>query len=217
MDSIWVKIAGAAVAVVLVIVVLGRFTGNKPESGPPEKEKTFYDMADRDKQFEKAPKPAEPAPEPAQQQPPAETQAQPETAAEQPAQQPAEPAQQPQPTAQAPGVILPSAITKPTTLYFVPLDEAEEVAAEQLLPWATATRSIGRLPLMQYGNMVKTCRDILQRWPDSKYAFRAKQLLEDIYEVHGAQYKITPQEMDITPFLKAKRGAEPYTVEPVQK
>lgn len=215
MDSIWVKIAGAAVVVVLVIVVLGRFTGNKPESGPPEKEKTFYDMADRDKQFEKAPKPAEPAPEPAQQQPPAE--AQPQTPAEQPAQQPTEPAQQPQPAAQAPGVILPSAITKPTTLYFIPLDEAEDVAAQQLLPWATANRSIGRLPLMQYGPMVKACRDIMQRWPDSWYAFRAKQMLEDIYELHGAQYKITPQEMDITRFLKTRRGAEPRTVEPVQK
>lgn len=216
MDSIWVKIAGAAVAVVVVIVVLGRFTGNKPESGPPEKEKTFYDSADRDKQFGKAPKPAEPVPEPAQQ-PAAEAQAQPQTPAEPPAQQATEPVQQPQPTAQVPGVILPSSITKPVTLYFIPLDETEDVAAQQLLPWATTTRSIGRLPMLQYGPMVKACRDIMQRWPDSWYAFRAKQMLEDIYEVHGAQYKITPQEMDITRFLKARRGAEPSTVEPVQK
>jgi hypothetical protein len=212
-DSIWAKIAGAVVAVVVVIVVLGRFTGNKPETAPAEKDKTFYDMADRDKQFGKAPKPAEPAPQPTQQQPAAE--AQPQTPAEQPAAQ--QPAQQPQPTAQAPGVILPSNITKPTTLYFIPLDEADDVAAQQLLPWATTTRSIGRLPMLQYGPMVKACRDIMQRWPDSWYAFRAKQMLEDIYELHGAQYKITPQEMDITRFLKTRRGAEPHTVEPVQK
>lgn len=204
MDSIWVKIAGAVVAIVLVIVVLGRFGGNGSEPSPAEKDKTFYDMADRDKQFGQAPKPVEPAPEPVQQQPVPETQAQ-------------TPAQEPQPTAQVPGVVLPSSITKPTTLHFIPLDETEDIAAQQLLPWAVAGRSIGRLPMMQYGQMVKAARDILQRWPESWYAFRAKQMLEDISERHGAQYKITPQELDISRFLKPRRGTEPATVEPVQR
>jgi hypothetical protein len=210
-NSIWVKIAGAAVAIVLVIVVVGRFSGEKPESGPPQKEKTFYDSADRDKQFGEAPKPAEPAPEQPQQ-PPAETQAPAQT----PAEQPSEPAQQPQPTAQTPGVVLPSSITKATTLYFIPLEETDQIAAEQLLPWAVANRSIGRLPMMQYGVMIKACRDILQRWPESWYAFRAKQMMEEVSQRH-AQYNITPQELDISRYLKTRRGAEPFTVEPVQQ
>jgi hypothetical protein len=203
-NSIWVKIAGAAVVIVLVIVVLGRFGGDKPEAGPPQKEKTFYDSADRDKQFGKAPKPAEPAPEEPEQ-PAAETQTPVEA-----------PAQQPQPAAQTPGVILPSSIAKPTTLYFIPLEETDQVAAEQLLPWAVANRSIGRLPMMQYGPMIKACRDILQRWPESWYAFRAKQMMEEVAERH-AQYNITPAELDISRYLKTRRGAEPFTVEPVQK
>ncbi|MBP8910923.1 MAG: hypothetical protein KBI32_05405 [Phycisphaerae bacterium] len=203
MDSIWVKIAGAAVVVVLVIIVLGRFTGSTSEPSPAENDKTFYDMADRDKQFGQAPKPAEPVPEPVQQ-PAGEVQVQ-------------TPGQEPQPTVSVAGVVLPSSITRPTTLHFIPLDETEDVAAQQLLPWAVAGRSIGRLPMMQYGPMVKACRDILQRWPDSWYAFRAKQMLEEISERHGAQYNIMPQELDISRFLKPRRGTEPATVEPVRR
>jgi len=202
-DSIWVKIAGAAVVVVLVIIVLGRFTGSTSEPSPAENDKTFYDMADRDKQFGQAPKPAEPVPEPVQQ-PAGEVQVQ-------------TPGQEPQPTVSVAGVVLPSSITRPTTLHFIPLDETEDVAAQQLLPWAVAGRSIGRLPMMQYGPMVKACRDILQRWPDSWYAFRAKQMLEEISERHGAQYNIMPQELDISRFLKPRRGTEPATVEPVRR
>ena len=111
-------------------------------------------MVDRDKQFAEAPKPAaEPAPEQAQQQPAQEAQT---PLPEQPAEQPAQPAQPP--AAQAPGVFLPSSITKPTTLYFMPLDETEDIAAQQLLPWAATGRSLGRLPMVQYGPMVKACR-----------------------------------------------------------
>jgi hypothetical protein len=146
------------------------------------------------------------------QEPAADAQAQ--TPAEQPAEQASEPVQQP--TAQASGVVLPSSITKPTTLYFIQLEETEEIAAQQLLPWATANRSIGRLPMMQYGPMVKACRDILQRWPESWYAFRAKQMLEEVSQRH-AQYNITPEELDISRYLKTRRGAEPFTVEPVQQ
>jgi hypothetical protein len=210
MSSIWVKIAGAAVVIVLVIVILGRFGGDKPASEPAAKDKTFYDMAERDKQFNEEPKAvSEPPAEPAQQ-PAAEPQAPPE----QPAQQTTPPAQEP--VAQAPGVLLPSNITRPTTLHFKPLSEDDDIAAQQLLPYATAGRSIGRLPMVQYGLMVKACRQIEERWPDSWYAFRAKQMLEEISERYAANYKITPQELDISRFLRPRQGTEPRTVEPVR-
>lgn len=209
MSSIWAKIAAAAVAIVLVIVVLGRLGGDKPASQPAEKDKTFYDMAERDKQFTEEPKAVEQPPAEASQQVVGEPQAQPE----QPAQQTTAPAQEP--AAQVPGVLLPGSITQATTLHFKPLDETEEVSAQQLLPWAVAGRSIGRLPMMQYGSMVKACRDILQRWPDSWYAFRAKQMLEEVADRH-AQYNITPQELDISRFLKPRQGTEPREVQPVR-
>ena len=203
MGSTWVKIAGAVVVVIVVILVLGRLGGDKPASAPQENDKTFYDMAERDKQFGKEPKRAD---EPVQ--PPA---AQPEPA--QPSPQTPPPAQPP--AAQTPGVVLPSSIKQPTTLHFVPLEEIEDIQAQELLPWATAGRSIGRLPMVQYGLMVKACRQIEERWPDSWYAFRAKQMLEEITQYTNG-YNITPQELDISRFLKPRRGSEPRTVEPVR-
>ncbi|MBP7050791.1 MAG: hypothetical protein KBE65_07240 [Phycisphaerae bacterium] len=213
MGSIWVKIAGAVVVLVLVIVILGRLGGDEPASGLAQKDKTFYDMAERDKQFGEEPKAVQQPPAEAAQQPVAQEPAPTESPAQPPAQQPAQAEQQP--VAQVPGVVLPSSITKPTTLHFKPLDETEQVSAEQTLPWAVASRSIGRLPMMQYGPMVKACRDILQRWPESWYAFRAKQMLEEVAERH-AQYNITQQELDISRFLKPRQGTEPREVQPVQ-
>jgi hypothetical protein len=216
MNTIWLKIAGVAVVAVIVIVVLGRFGGSKSapepraqqtESKPAEKPKTFYDMADRDKQFGEAPKPAEPQAAEAPQPPPAQP----------PAPQPAPPT--PPTTAQlaATGIFLPSAITQPTTLFFKPLGEIDEIEAQRILPYATAGRSIGRLPVMQYGLMVKACRQILERWPDSWYAFRAKQMLEEISERYAQNYHITPQEMDISRYLKPREGTQPFNVEPLRR
>ena len=107
MNSIWLKIAGVAVVAIVVIVVLGRFKSDKPASSTPtetkqaEKPKTFYDMADRDKQFAQAPKPAEP--QPVEQQPPAATP---------PAPQPPQPPAQAPPQPAADNCVLPSSITQ---------------------------------------------------------------------------------------------------------
>jgi len=214
MNSIWLKIAGVAVVAVVVIVVVGRFQSDKPapgsstpaESKQSEKPKTFYDMADRDKQFAQAPKPAEP--QPAEQQPPVATPPTPE------------PPQPPVPTPPQPvasGVVLPSSITQPTTLYFKPLGEEDDIAAQELLPWAAAGRSIGRLPMVRYSLMLKACRQAEERWPDSSYAFQAKRMLEEISDRYGATYKITPQELDISRFLKPRPGTQAVKVEPIRR
>jgi type IV secretory pathway VirB10-like protein len=218
MNSIWLKIAGGVVAIVIVIVVLGRFTSDKPSSAPvqqakseePAKPKTFYDMADRDKKFNEAPKLAEQSP--AQPQEPA-PQPQPQQA-QQPAQPPAQPAGRPA------GVVFPSDLKGPTTLYFTKMSEEDDIQAQQILPYATAGRSIGRLPIMQYGLMMKACRQIEERWPGSWYSFRAKQMMEEITtysDRYEKMYKITPQELDISRFMKPGKGTEPRTVEPIRR
>jgi hypothetical protein len=214
MNSIWLKIAGLAVVAILVIVVAGRFKSDQPaptsstpaESEPAEKAKTFSEVAERDRQFATAPQPAEPGPTEAQ--PPVATETAAQTS-EPPAQTPAQPA--------ATGIIPPSSITLPTVLYFKPLSEEDDIAAQQLLPWAAAGRSIGRLPMVQYGLMVKACRQILERWPDSSYAFQAKRMLEEISERYAANYKITPPELDISKFFKPRQGTQPVQVEPLQR
>ena len=213
MNSIWLKIAAVAVAAIIVIVVVGRFKSDNPSSSATpteakqsEKQKTFYDMAERDKQFATAPKPAES--QPVEPQPPAATE---------PTQPPVQPPVQAPPQPVASGVVLPSSITKTTTLYFKPLSEEDDIAAQQLLPWAAAGRSIGRLPMVQYGLMQQACRQIESRWPDSSYAFQAKRMLEEISERYAANYKITPQELDISRFLKPRPGTQAVKVEPLQR
>lgn len=218
MNTIWLKIAAAAVAVVIVIIVAGRFTSDKPASQapsePPQKQKTFYDMADRDKKFNEAPKPVEEPPaQPAQEPAP---QPEPQPAPQPPAQPPA-----PQPTMARPaGVVFPSDLTGPTTLYFSKMSEEDDIQAQQILPYATAGRSIGRLPIMQYGFMMKACRQIEERWPNSWYSFRAKQMMEEITtysDRYQKQYNITPKELDISRFMKPRQGTEPRQVEPIRR
>jgi hypothetical protein len=214
MNTFWLKIAGVVVVAVLIIVVIGKFRSSKPtstsvqqpRSEQPEKPKGFYGMAERDKQFLEEPKRAdEQKSEQSQEQVP-----EPQT--------PQQPAQAPiQPAGRTPGVVLPSDIKGPTKLYFKPLEEIDDIQAQELLPWATTGRSIGRLPMLQYGLMVKACRQIEQRWPDSWYAFRAKQMLEEISERYAANYKITEQELNISRFLKPRRDTEPRIVEPIRR
>jgi type IV secretory pathway VirB10-like protein len=212
MNTIWLKIAGVFLVVVIALVVLGRWGGNKSAPAPEQtqakseqaqKPKTFYDMADRDKQFNEPPKPVEP---PAPQSAP-----QPEP---QPPQPPAQPPGRPS------GVVYPSDLKGPTTLYFKRMSEEDDIQAQQLLPYATAGRSIGRLPVMQYGLMMKACEQIEQRWPDSWYAFRAKQMEEEITQYqdrYAMMYKITPQRLDISRFMKPRQGTEPRVVEPTRR
>jgi type IV secretory pathway VirB10-like protein len=217
MNSIWLKIAGVAVVAVIVIVVVGRFqSSDKPSSASStpaqtkqaEKAKTFYDMADRDKQFAKVPKEAEA--QPAEEQAPA---------APAPAAQPPQPPVQAPPQPVADNYVMPSSITQRLQLYFKPLSEEDQMQAQQLLSWATTGRSIGRLPMMSYGPMVRSCRDVISRWPSSYYAFQAKRALEDIVTTSSrvGGFNITRQEMDITPFLKLKPGMQAIWVDPVQR
>lgn len=210
MNTIWLKIAAGAIAVVIAVILLTKLTSNKsapaPASGllaPSEdtdKPKTFYDMAERDKQFAEPPGPVEPQ----------EAESQADVAVEPPG------AQEPAPTVVQPaaGIVLPSSITRPTTLYFKPMDEIADIEAQRILPVATAGRSIGRLPVTHYNLMQQGCRQILQRWPDSWYAFRAKQMLEEMPERFWRNYKVTYEELDISKFLKPRPGTQAVTVEP---
>jgi len=199
---------------VIAIVVVGRFTSSdKPVPAPEAKPKTFEQMAERDKQFNEAPKPVEqPTTQPAQEPAP--------QPAAQPAQQPQPPQSPPNPLGRPPGVVYPSDIQSPTTLYFMPMSEEDDIAAQQILPYATAGRSIGRLPVMQYGLMMKAIQQIEERWPNSWYCFRAKQMMEEIVfysDRYAKQYNITPQRLDISKFMKPRQGAEPREVRPIQR
>lgn len=194
MNTFWLKIAGAAIAVVVGIVLVGMFTSGGPQE-PEPREKTFYDQAEQDKQrFLAEPKPLEsPQQEPA---PPQEA-----------------PAQESQAVEPAVPVVEPARPTGPVTLYFKELSEMDGIEAERLLNVAVPARSIGRLPMTGFKLMVDNCRQIIQRWPDSSYAYKAKRMLAEMPERYRQRYSITPQELDVTSFSKPRPGTKPFTVE----
>ena len=194
MNTFWLKIAAGAVGIVVIIVLIGTFTSNgSKESKPPQAEKTFYDQVEEDKEkYLTEPKPQETQEQiPATQQP-AENNT--EAAPAQPTQTPVEP-------------------PKPVTLYFKKLPEIDDIEAQRLLNVAVPGRSIGRLPMTGYNLMVPNCREIIKRWPDSWYAYRAKQMFNDLPPRYQTQYNITQQEKDLSMYYKQRPGTEPFNME----
>lgn len=201
MDTFWLKIAAGAVALVVAIVVVSMFFSGGPHEPPPP-EKTFYDVAQQDKEkFLAEPKPLENQQQtPQEPAPPVPPQTESQAQAE-PAQQPA--AELPKPA-------------QPSVIYCKPLSEIDDIEAQRLLNVAVPGRSIGRLPMTGFKLMVDTCRQIIQRWPDSWYAFRAKQMLADMPERWRQNYKITEAEMDVSRFAQPRPGTQPFTIKEIR-
>jgi len=79
---------------------------------------------------------------------------------------------------------------------FKELGLEDKVRAEKLFEMAIAQRKIGRLPGMSYKLMVDYCRQIIEKWPGSVYAFKARRMLGEIPERYRKQYKITDEEIN---------------------
>jgi flagellar basal body-associated protein FliL len=82
------------------------------------------------------------------------------------------------------------------------IEEIEELQqnlqAQKLYQWAETEFRIARKPLMSYKRCVDFCRQIIQRWPDSAEAAKARVLLRRIPERYRKQYNITDEEMGIS-------------------
>jgi hypothetical protein len=190
MNTFWLKIAALAVVVVVVIILIGVFSSSKrsrptAESAnePETKPKTFYDQVEKDKE---------------------KFLAEPQTAVKEQVREQNQPADN-----QTPAEPVRPAV-KPAQLYFRPLSEIDKIEAERLLNVAVPGRSIGRLPMTGFKLMVDCCRQIISKWPDSWYAYRAKQMLIDMPERFRERYKITKEELDISKFTKQRPGTEPF-------
>jgi len=192
MNTFWLKIAALAIAVVAGIIVIGSFTGG--DSEPKEPETTFYDKAEEDRQrFLAEPQglQAKETESVAQQGPAAvESQA---VVPVPPTPRPVEP-------------------PKPTIVYCKDLSEIDKIEAERLLNAAAPARSLGRLQI-GFNLMMQNCRQILRRWPDSWYAYRAKQMIADMPERFRERYKVTQKELDLSTFAEPRPGTRPFTVE----
>ncbi|MEA3225723.1 MAG: hypothetical protein U9Q07_07205, partial [Planctomycetota bacterium] len=147
MNTFWLKMAALAIAVLAGIIVIGSFTGG--DSEPKEPERTIYDQWEEDDERLMA--------EPEFKEPPV----------------PVTEVQPPDQMASAPQPV----VVEPPKPQFKQLSAEEDFQAQKLWIWVENQRKMGRLPVVNYGQMVKTCRDIIQRWPESKYAFFAKRAL----------------------------------------
>jgi hypothetical protein len=196
MNTFWLKIMGLAVLAVAVIILISVFTSGT-DSQPRETkqpEKTFYDQAEEDKQkFLTEPQALDSQSQTpiAEQTPPTESQKTDHT---------------------APAAIAPPEPAQPVLLYFKDLGEIEQIEAERLLNVAVPGRSIGRLPMTGYKLMVDNCRTIIQRWPQSSFAYRAKLMLADLPERYQKRYQVTEKEKDVSMFAEQKPGTKPYTI-----
>ena len=189
MNTLWLKIAGIAVAVLVAVIVAANFMGGEkpapPPTPPPTETKTVYDQfKEDDKRLN--------APIPSPNQPTAQAQAEtppqlatPEPAAAQPA------TEAPVTAAQLQG-----------SPKFRPLEEEQQIRAEQIWQMVTTGRKMGRLPVITYGNMVRYCRQLLSEFPGTEYAYKAKRALADIPEYAIKQYNITGKELDLSEFYR---------------
>ena len=156
MNTSWLKLAGLVVAVVLIVVLVGKYKKYQPKPQEPgEQPKTFYDVIKEDDARLRAdintPRPAK---------------GQTSVAAEQVQQQDEE------------------------------LTVEQKVDAERLFEMALAQRKIGRLPGMSYKLMVDYCREIIEKYPKSSYAAKARRMLADIPEKDRKAYNVTDEEIN---------------------
>ena len=168
----WLKLAiGLAALVVLAIVVLQYLPSGA--TSPPPPQQTYYDVIkEDDKRLRAEPSIKE------------------VTGSKQPA---VSEGQQPVPVQQDQ--------TKPVVekeLVFKELTEDQQVEAERLIEWAITSRKAGRLPVINYRQTVDSCRQVMQQFPGSKYDFEARRILADIPQRYWDQYKITPEEVDLS-------------------
>jgi type IV secretory pathway VirB10-like protein len=178
MNTFWLKVAGIVVIVVIVIVLISKFSSSNRQPATEQEQprrkpeaKTVYDTFNKDEENLGIEYEQGQAAGKSRQTPP------------------------PRPTEQI--HTQPASPPRPT---FRKLTLQEEVEAQKLFEMAKAQRKMGRLPMMGYKKMVDYCREIIQRWPDSEYAFQAKRMLADIPPRYHEMYNITEDELDLSSF-----------------
>ena len=101
--------------------------------------------------------------------------------------------------------------TTATVPQFEKLTPEDEAEANRLWGEVLDQRVKMRLPSRDSasGNqMVKKCRDIISRWPQSEYAFKAKRALADLSDEQRKMYNITNEEITISDQSQELRNLE---------
>ena len=87
---------------------------------------------------------------------------------------------------------------EPNAADFKPLSEEEKLDAEKLFEMAMFQKKEARLPGIGGGNklMVDYCRQIIQKYPDSEYAWKARRMLGTLPARFKQQYNVTDEEIN---------------------
>jgi len=194
MNTFWLKAAGIAVVGLVLLIVGAQFFGGDSETSPTERRpavtetKSFASQVEEDRERLGA--------EPQAIDLPADT----------------EPPPQPTPESGTPAQSAElSDRSEPTVIYVKPMQDFEELEAQRLWNTAMPGRSIGRLPMTGYNLAVKGCSEIIERWPDSKYAFMAMRMLNDIPANRRGQARNL--DIDMSRFYQKQAGTQPMAVE----
>lgn len=188
MGNIWAKIAAGTAVILVIIIGLSYIPADNQPAGQQQprqedsenQQKSYYDVIEEDDKRLRA------EPEPQQQektesQPDRqqcgqdETPEKPEDANQQSTEK--EPAEQQQ------------------RREFVELNQAEKTQAQRLFENALQQRKMARLPGTSYGHMVDYCRQIIEKFPGSEYAWKARRMLGEVPERLRHRYDITEDEI----------------------
>ena len=98
------------------------------------------------------------------------------------------------------------------TIYVKKPNSAEEDEAIKQFDYAKKSFDVGRLPTTSYNPAIVAARRIIERWPESIYAFQSKLLLAQIPKNFQEQYNITSQELDTSMFSEPRAGTIPVKI-----
>ena len=76
-------------------------------------------------------------------------------------------------------------------------DEQIDIMADRLYQMAVVESKIARKPMMTYKRMVDYCRQILERYPNSRQAPMARKLLREMPKRARKRYNVTDEEMGL--------------------
>jgi hypothetical protein len=198
MNTSWLKIASAAIGILIIIVLVTMYMpggNNESEKQPsePNGPTTYYGQTQKDRENFSVPEQTDTGNAASGSQSPNETGIQTPALIEV-QQVPAKPA------------------PKEITIYVKQPTDIEKIEAEKELDYAVPMLSIGRLPGPSYKPMIDAARRIINRWPDSVYAYQSKRMLAKVPDRYHDQYNITPAEMDISMFSKPRAGTVPMKI-----
>ena len=77
----------------------------------------------------------------------------------------------------------------------IPIED--QVQAHRLFEMALAQRKMARLPGVTYKLMIDYCREIIQRYPNTPEAPKARRMLREVPEQYRKIYNITDEEMGL--------------------